>query len=135
MEDYKEAVGKVMDFLGKNQYCDSIIKSNCCCFNQLEDFLSGKGMVYSPQNADDWYQSIIKSLSKSYKGYYKTALLKLQDVYETGEIQSVHQSKLQKSYTVLEVYWKSILDEYLLQQEEHLTSATVDNCIVRNKVS
>lgn len=124
MKGYKDTVGKVMDFLGKNQYCDSIIKSNRRCFNQLEDFLSGKGMVYSPQNADDWYQSIIKSLSKSYKGYYKTALLKLQDVYETGEIQSVHQTK---TYTVLEEYWKSILDEYLLQQEEHLTSATVDN--------
>lgn len=127
MENYKDTAQKVMDFLDKNQYCDSIIKANRSCFNQLEDFLLGRGIVYSPQNADDWYLSIIKNLSKFYKGCYKTALLKLQDIYETGEIQPVHQSKLQKSYTVLEGYWKSILDEYLHQQEGHLTPVTVDN--------
>lgn len=129
MEGYKDAVGKVMDFLDKNQYGVSIIKSNRSCFNQLDTFLSGKEMVYSPQNAEDWYQSITNnlSLSLSYKGYYKAALLRLQDVYETGQVLPLHQPKLQKSYTVLNCCWKSILDGYLLRQENHLASATIDN--------
>ena len=127
MKGYKDITGKVMDFLDQNNYCNSIIKATRSCFHQLEEFLSERKMVYSPQNADDWYQSIINNLSKSYKSYYKTALLKLQDMYETGEIQTMHQPKLQKSYTVLNEYWKSMLDGYLHQQEGHMALATADN--------
>lgn len=121
--NYKDAVVKVMDFLNKNQYCDSIIKSSRSCFNQLEKFLLRKGVVYSPQNAEDWYKSIFESLSDFYKSYYKKALLKLQEVYDTEEVQGIR--KLKKPYADLEEYWESILDEYLLQQEEYKTSKTV----------
>lgn len=127
MEEYKRLVRKVLDFLDKNGYGNSIIKSNISCYHQLEEHIREKGGRYSPQEADEWLASISMELSRSYRSYYAAALLRLSDVYELGEIHPRHQTKKLMSYTALNDYWKSVLDEYTLWMGKIFAQATADN--------
>jgi site-specific recombinase XerD len=127
MQDYKNAVEIIMDYLDKNQYCHSLIEANRSCFEHLEVYLLRKEVDYLPQYADEWYESVFEGLSKSYKSHYRVTLLRLQDVYETGDIRLEHQTRHLKSYTILNRYWKSALDEYLIYQNDYLAPATINN--------
>jgi len=75
----------------------------------------------------EWFYSIKMTLSKTYLNFYKIALTKLQDVYETGDIRPNHNPKALKSYTMLNANLKNLLDNYILELHETLSQATADN--------
>lgn len=127
MQEYKNMVKKVIDFLDENQYCRAVINGTLSCFNSLEVHFLQTGTMYTPKVANEWFCSIKMTLSKTYLNFYKTALTKLQDVYETGGIRPNHNSKALKSYTMLNETLKNLLDNYILELHNTLSQATADN--------
>lgn len=127
MHEYKTMVKKILDFYNENHYCPAVINGSISCFNSLEAHLLQSQKTYTPEVGYEWFCSIKMALSKTYLNFYKTALQKLQDVYEIGDIRPNHNPKAFKSYTILNSNLKNLLDNYILELYETSSHATVDN--------
>ncbi len=127
MEKYKKMIEKILYFLDKNHYSQAVVNGSISCFNSLEEHLLEAQKPYTPEEGYEWFRSIKMTLSKTYLNFYKTALTKLQDVYETGYIRPIHNPKALKSYTMLNKTLKNLLDNYILELHKTLSLATADN--------
>lgn len=74
-----------------------------------------------------WFECIKNELSPSYQGAYKMALLRLDDIYQTGKILKEHETKHLKSYSILSVTLKIELEEFLVSLSTKLSPHTIDN--------
>ena len=110
MHEYKNMAEKIIDFLDENHYCRAVINGTLNCLNSLEVHFSQTETTYTPEVADEWFCSIKMTLSKNNRKFYKSTLIKLQDVYETGGVRPNHNSK---SYTMLNKTLKNLLDNYI----------------------
>ena len=113
MNNYTQATDQIMKYLETNQYCHTLLSANRMCFSRLEEYLSSQEISYTPQAAEKWYESIKEELSVQQKSFYRMSLLRLQDVFECGEIHLDHDTKHLKAYTILHHELKKELDEFL----------------------
>lgn len=127
MDDYNDNVTIILDYLVKNRYCNTTIKANLRCFRKLKLHLSNKELDYSPEIADEWYESATSLICKTDKGAFRAALRRLHDVYENGHINLEYEKKHYLAYTVLNEDLKNILNEYLDSHKGRLATATIDN--------
>lgn len=125
MNNYKQATEQIMTYLEENQYCHTLLSANRICFSRLEDYLSRKEISYNPQVAEKWYESIKEELSIQQKSFYRMSLLRLQDVFEYGEIHLDHDTKHLKAYTILHDELKKELDEFLKSLAVNYSPATI----------
>ena len=101
MNNYTQAINQIMTYLEENHYCHTLLSVNRICFLRLGDYLSAEKISYTPQTAEAWYESIKEGLSLQQKSFYRMSLLRLQDVYENGEIRLDHDTKHLKAYSAL----------------------------------
>lgn len=127
MKKYKKMIEKILYFLDENHYSQAVVNGSISCFKNLETYLRQTQKEYKPEVGYEWFNSIKITLSKTYLNFYKTALIKLQDVYETGDIRSNHNFKALKSYTMLNKNLKNHLDNYILELHKTLSQATANN--------
>lgn len=127
MEEYKKMIENILDFLDENHYSRSVVNGSISCFNSLEAHLLQSQKTYTPEVGYEWFCAINMSLSKTYLNFYKTALTKLQDVYETGDVRPINNPKALRSYTMLNANLKILLDNYILELHETLSQATANN--------
>lgn len=113
MNNYTQATNQIMTYLEENHYCHTLLSVNRICFLRLGDYLSAEKISYTPQTAEAWYESIKEGLSLQQKSFYRMSLLRLQDVYENGEIHLDHDTKHLKAYSALYGELKKELDEFL----------------------
>lgn len=125
MNNYKQATNQIMEYLEENQYCHTLISVNRMCFSRLEYYLSTQKMSYTPQAAEQWYESIKEELSIQQKSFYRMSLLRLQDIFESGEIHQDHETKHLKAYSVLYDGLKKELDEFLQSLATNHTQDTI----------
>ncbi len=127
MEEYKKMIEKILDFLDENHYSRVVVNGSISCFNNLEAHLLQSQKTYTPEVGYEWFCSIETMFCKTCLNFYKTALTKLQDVYETGDIRPIHNPKALKSYTMLNANLKILLDNYILELHATLSQATANN--------
>lgn len=127
MEEYEHCVGIVMDYLTQKHYCTQLVNANRRCFKRLREYLESNKIEYSPEIADEWYVSVKEQISKKDRGFFNTALAKLQDAYESGEIGIEHDTRHLMSYSALCTDLKNGLEDYLDNLSTVLSSETVKN--------
>lgn len=125
MEKFNQAIKQVMDYLADNHYCKTILSANKVCFNRLRQYLVESDISYSQKTTNDWFDSIKTGLSTGQQSSYKNALMRLSDVMTDGEISMEHDTRHLMSYTVLNPYWKNVLDEFLRLSEETWAQDTI----------
>lgn len=122
MRKYYDMVGEVMAFLNQNHYCQTVIKYNQRCFDELGHHLLASEITYTPLEADQWFQSVKPSLSRYASENYRAALNKLRDAYETGIIRSGSP----KRSRYLNDSMKDALDSYISRVEETQSPKTAE---------
>lgn len=122
MRKYRDMVGEVMAFLNQNHYCQTVIKYNQRCFDELGHHLLSSETTYTPSVADQWFQSIKLSLSKYASENYRVSLNKLRDVYETGIIRSGSPKRSKH----LKDSMKGALDSYISRVKETQSPKTAE---------
>lgn len=127
MEEYKKMIEKILGFFDENHYSRAVINGSISCFNSLGQHLLQAQKTYTPEVGCEWFCAIKMTLSKTYLNFYKTALTKLHDVYETGDIRPIHNPKGLRTYTMLNANLKIILDNYILELRGTLSQATANN--------
>lgn len=63
MNNYNEITSKVIRLLQEYGYHKSTLNYVKCCYRNLEEELNRRGCAYSPLIADEWYDSLIGTLS------------------------------------------------------------------------
>ncbi len=99
MNNYNVLVRKVMDFLNENNYNSCTRRGIKSCFKLLSRYLEQSGYEYTPETADEWFRLIEPDTSVTYAAFYKSALTKLRDMFETGDIRDCNNGKTY-AYTV-----------------------------------
>lgn len=127
MQNFKQTVGSLRDFLSENRYCHTLVRANERCFKKLEAYLKKKGVDYTPDDADEWFNKCTDQIVATDRNLYKVALLRLRDIYEYGKIQPEHETRHLISYTILTGELRGSLDTFLLNLGERLSQKTVDN--------
>lgn len=125
MDKLKKSIGQVMDYLSKNNYCPSTVSDNRICFERLQRFLEENGMPYSREAAVEWLDSIKEELGGQRQSSFSFALIRLNDVMTDGEISIEHDTRHLRSYTALNSYWRSVLDDFLMALEATLSPETI----------
>lgn len=125
MDKFNKATKQVMDYLADNHYCKTILSVNKVCFNRLRQYLEESNISYSQETVNDWFDSIKDGLSKQQQSSYKNALIRLNDVMAEGSISMEHDTRHLMSYTVLNPYWKNVLDEFLRSLEKNCAQDTI----------
>lgn len=127
MQNYEQAVEYVRNFLSDNHYCHTLVLANERCFKKLGAYLKQEGTDYTPQMADEWFSTYADQVADTDRSHYKVTLLRLQDVYECGEIRPEHDTRHLMSYTILTDGLKNCLDTFLLDLGKKLSPDTVVN--------
>lgn len=125
MDKFNKATKQVLDYLADNHYCKTILSVNKVCFNRLRQYLEESDISYSQETVNDWFDSIKAGLSKGLQSSYKNALMRLSDVMTEGSISMEHDTRHLMSYTVLNPYWKNVLDEFLRSLEKTCAQDTI----------
>lgn len=125
MDKFNKATKQVLDYLADNHYCKTILSVNKVCFNRLRQYLEESDISYSQETVNDWFDSIKAGLSKGLQSSYKNALMRLSDVMTEGSISMEHDTRHLMSYTVLNSYWKNVLDEFLRSLEKICAQDTI----------
>ena len=87
MDTYQSMTQSVLNYLAENQYSSTLINANVRCFEKLRAYLTKKGISYSPEVALEWYTTA-NNLAPSDMDLGRIALVRLQDIAETGSIRS-----------------------------------------------
>jgi len=125
MDKYNKATKQVMDYLAEKNYCTTILSVNKVCFSRLQQYFEENDISYSQKTVNDWFDSIKAGLSKQQQSSYKNALLRLSDVMTEGSISMEHDTRHLLSYTLLNQYWKNVLDEFLHSLEKTYAQDTI----------
>jgi len=120
-------VKQILDFLNRNHYCTSTIKADQRCYNSLEAFLIQEKTIYSTDVADEWFETAKNTLSKNYQSIYRTALRRLRDIYEFGEVMPEDNTRHSMSYNALNDELRNELDEFLLELKKNLALNTAEH--------
>ncbi len=100
---------KVVDYLVDNGVGNTIYYSTINCLEKLRIYLQEWQLCYSYEESMKWYKN-----SGPFPKGYKTALLRLQDIYDFGIVQSVNSFPVNPElFKNLTGIWKDVLDEYL----------------------
>ncbi len=110
MMNYDRLVFSVITCLHTAGYSTSKLKDYHQCFGKLKHYLAFRGIDYSPPDADAWLNSVKIRYSQSTLNNYRSALLKIQDVYDYGSIQPDHFERGIKP--VLSEPEQKIVDDY-----------------------
>ncbi|MCI8729608.1 MAG: hypothetical protein HFH59_00340 [Lachnospiraceae bacterium] len=85
-------------------------RSDKNCFKLLGRHLEQSGYEYTPETADEWFRLIEPDTSVTYANFYRSALIKLRDIYETGDIRDCNNGKIYV-YIRLHEGFKNIYEE------------------------
>ena len=85
-------------------------RSDKNCFKLLGRHLEQSGYEYTPETADEWFRLIEPDTSVTYANFYRSALIKLRDIYETGDIRDCNNGKIY-AYIRLHEGFKNIYEE------------------------
>lgn len=127
MKEYERAVDRIMAYLNENHYGHTLVTANRTCFDSFKTHLVTKDAAYSSEAADDWLGSIKDSLSSQQHGFYRCALARLRDIYESGKIQPERDTRHLVSYTALNDNLRNELDGFLKELGTKFSPRTVDN--------
>lgn len=125
MNKYNQAIKQVMEYLETNHYCHTLISVNKVCFNRLLQHLLGENITYTMEVADQWFDSIKEGLSNQQQSFYRMALLRLNDIYQNGEINKTHDTRHLISYSVLSEGLKYELNNFLKSLEGTIAQDTI----------
>ena len=124
MNNYNVLVRKVMDFLDENNYNSCTRRGIKSCFKLLSRYLEQSGYEYTPETADEWFRLIEPDTSVTYAAFYKSALTKLRDMFETGDIRDCNNGKTY-AYTRLREEFKSVYEAASAHFQESLSVSTL----------
>ncbi|MCM1561812.1 MAG: tyrosine-type recombinase/integrase [Butyrivibrio sp.] len=124
MDNYNVLVGKVMDFLDENNYNSCTRKGIKSGFKLLGSYLEQSGYEYTPETADEWFRLIEPDTSATYARFYRSALTKLCDMYETGGIRDCNNGKTY-AYTRLQDAFKNVYEEASSHFQKSLSVSTL----------
>lgn len=126
MDTYENMTQMVLKYLKDHDYCSSLIRANERCFEKLGTYLSVNTIKYTFEAASEWYVHA-EDLAPSDKNHARVALIRLQDMAETGQIRIEHETRHLMSFTVLTDVFKNSLESYLFHIGKQLSKRTVDN--------
>ena len=124
MNNYNVLVRKVMDFLDENNYNSCTRRGIKSCFKLLGRYLEQSGYEYTPETADEWFRQIEPDTSVTYAAFYRSALTKLRDMFETGDIRDCNNGKTY-AYTRLREEFKSVYEAASAHFQESLSVSTL----------
>lgn len=126
MNEFEHVTGYLREYLSQNQYCSSLISANERCFRLLGEYLDGKEVDYSPDEADKWLAICNTLVADSTKAIFHMTIIRLRDIYEHGSVCPEHDTKHHQSYNALCEDWRSVLDAYLNDLTKSLSPKTVE---------
>lgn len=124
MNNYNVLVRKVMDFLDENNYNSCTRRGIKSCFKLLGRYLEQFRYEYTPETADEWFHLIEPDTSVTYAAFYRSALTKLRDMFETGDIRGCNNGKT-FAYTRLQEEFKSVYEKASAHFQESLSVSTL----------
>ena len=83
------------------------------CYNSLGDALSREGVSFSSEFAAAWLDQQSGSLGISTFALYRAALRKLDEVYQTGEVQHDHFNPEKTRFYCLSKCFKQLIDDFI----------------------
>ena len=113
MEGFKQNAAAVMAFLKTNSFSHSIISLHKCCYEDLQRYLSDSMIEYSGETAYRWIESNRQNWNYRKFTGYRHCIDQLEDVFQYGAISLDHLGPRASAYSLLNDYYKSILDPFL----------------------
>lgn len=128
LKSYDRNCQKVVDYLVLNGVGNTIYYSTVNCLEKLRNFLLQNNTCYSIQKAEQWFNTT----GPHPKGY-RSALSRLQDIFDYGEVQPVNAFPVSfPYYSSLQGIWKEEMDAYLATLGSREASfIQVRNCVAR----
>lgn len=128
LETYDRNCQKVIDYLVLNSVGNTIYHSTVNCLEKLRNFLLQNSTCYSMEEAERWFQ-----ITGPHPKGYQTALFRLQDIFDHGEIQPVNAFPVSfPYYSHLQGFWKEEIDAYLATLDHREATLTqTRNCVAR----
>jgi integrase len=113
MNQYKNNVTILMNFLRTEKFSDSVLSVHRVCYKELQLFLLANQLDYSYAQAMKWID--FNKSSWPYRKYttYKHCVEQLEDVYKNGIISLGHMGPRTSAYASLKTGFKRELDKYL----------------------
>ena len=123
-QQYQKNTSIVIDYLVTMGRGRQTLQAYKTCYSSLGDALKQEGTSYSPHFADHWLEQQCDCLGESTSSLYKAALHKLNDVYQTGEIQHDNFNPEKSKYARLHECFRKQVDSFI-DANISLSSSTI----------
>ena len=123
---YQENTTIVIDYLvtaGRGNYT---VKTYKACYLSLGEALQREKVTYSTEYAVLWFEQNCRNLKEPKYSLYRAALHKLDDVYQTGEIQHDNFNPEKTKEGRLCPCFKTLIDNYIAENDS-LASKTLES--------
>lgn len=118
MNQYDFYVKKMIELLNEKEFCSSSKASHRECYQGFREYLKKYGLMYSPENADQWLKLVRENKCRQkYVSWYKY-MEKLQELIITGTVSDNHLALNKSFYDKVPEMLKIELDEYLQSRLE-----------------
>ena len=112
-QQYQINTGIVIDYLVTAGREKATLRVYTSCYNSLGDALSREGVPFSIEFATTWLDQQRDSLGHTMFALYRAALHKLDDVYQTGEVQHDHFNPEKTKFHCLRECFKHLINSFL----------------------
>ena len=111
-QQYLTNTGIVIEYLVTVGRGKETLRAYSSCYNSLGDELGQKGVSFSSEFAANWLEQQSNSLGNSTFALYKAALRKLDEVYQTGEVQNDNFNPEKARFHCLQECFKQIIEDF-----------------------
>ena len=112
-QQYQTNTGIVIDYLAAVGRGKNTLRFYTSCYSSLYDALSRQGIPFSTEFASDWLDKQCDSLGNTTYALYRAALHKLDEVYQTGEVQHDKFNPEKNRFHCLRECFRQLIDDFI----------------------
>lgn len=112
-QQYQTNTGIVIDYLAAVGRGKDTLRAYTSCYNSLGDALNREGVSFSSKFAFAWLDQQSDRLGNTTFALYRAALRKLDEVYQTGEVQHDNLNPEKTRFHSLQECFKQLIDDFI----------------------
>ena len=112
-QQYQTNTGIVIDYLTAVGRGKDTLRAYTSCYNSLGDALNQEGVSFSSKFAFAWLDQQSDRLGNTTFALYRAALRKLDEVYQTGEVQHDNLNPEKTRFHSLQECFKQLIDDFI----------------------
>ena len=119
MSSYDDLVEKSIRFLKDNNYSKSTISFHRVCYRDFREYLDENTLIYTNELANSWLEDNKSSWDPKIYCSRRKCLKRLEELQKHETIVNIRYTSAKYDYDLLEIAFRTTLDEYLISISEH----------------